>query len=301
MANRLIKDAKDLKTNELVYFRGHAKATYMSDGRTVEDAVNSISGGGSGSDMTNYYTKTEIDNKGYLTSVPSEYVTETELNNKGYATSSQLNAKQDTISDLATIRSNAEKGATALQSVPSEYVTETELNSKGYLTSIPSEYVTETELNNKGYLTSIPSEYVTETELTNKGYATTSQVNAKQDTLVSGTNIKTINGTSILGSGDIKTNKPLQTSTSTSMTLTPNVYHRNTSTTLSRLTITLGTASDDTILNEYLVEFTTRSTGTTITLPSNVKWVNGTTPTFEASTTYQISIVNNLGVVTKFK
>ena len=280
MANRTIKDAKDTKSNELIYFRGHAKATYMSDGRTVEDAINSVGTGGG--DMSNYYTKGEIDSKGYITEIPSEYVTETELNGKNYATTTQVNAKQDAISDLSTIRSGAALGATALQSVPAEYVTETELN-------------------NKGYLTSIPSEYVTETELTNKSYATTSQVNAKQDTLVSGTNIKTINGTSILGSGDIKTNKPLQTSTSTSMTLTPNVYHRNTSTSLSRLTITLGTASDDTILNEYLVEFTTRSAGTTITLPSNVKWVNGVAPTFEASTTYQISIVNNLGVVTKFK
>lgn len=98
MANRLIKDAKDAKSNELIYFRGHAKATYMSDGRTVEDAVNNMSGGGS-SDMTNYYTKAQIDAKGYLTSVPSEYVTDSELNTKGYLTS-----------------------------VPAEYVTETELN-----------------------------------------------------------------------------------------------------------------------------------------------------------------------------
>lgn len=37
-------------------------------------------------DLTDYYTKTEIDNKGYITQIPSEYVTETELNNKGYAT-----------------------------------------------------------------------------------------------------------------------------------------------------------------------------------------------------------------------
>ena len=281
MANRIIKDAKDTKSNELIYFRGHAKATYMSDGRTVEDAINSV-GTGSGADMSNYYTKGEIDNKGYLTSIPSEYVTETELNGKGYATTTQVNAKQDAISDLSTIRSGAALGATALQSVPAEYVTETELN-------------------NKGYLTSIPSEYVTETELTNKGYATTSQVNAKQNTLVSGTNIKTINGTSILGSGDIKTNKPLQTSTSTSMSLTPNVYYRNTNTNLATLTITLGSVTDSTILNEYLVEFTTRSAGTTVQLPSSVKWVNGVTPTFEASTTYQISIVNNLGVVSKFK
>ena len=98
MANRIIKDAKDAKSNELIYFRGHAKATYMSDGRTVEDAINSAGTGGS-ADMSNYYTKAQVDAKGYLTSVPSEYVTETEMNNKGYLTS-----------------------------VPSEYVTESELN-----------------------------------------------------------------------------------------------------------------------------------------------------------------------------
>ena len=219
MANRLIKDAKDLQTNELVYFRGHAKATYMSDGRTVEDAVNNMSSGSgssSGADMSNYYTKSQIDAKGFITGIPAEYVTETELNSKGYLTSHQ-------------------------------------------------------------------------------------DISGKQDKLVSGTNIKTVNGTSILGSGNINTNKPLQTSTSTSMALNPNVYYRNTSTSLSRLTIKLNTETDSTILNEYLVEFTTRSSGTTITLPSSVKWANGETPTFEASTTYQISIVNNLGIVTKFK
>lgn len=98
MANRIIKDAKDVKSNELIYFRGHAKATYMSDGRTVEDAINSVGTGG-GADMSNYYTKAQVDAKGYLTSIPSEYVTETEINNKGYLTS-----------------------------VPSEYVTQSELN-----------------------------------------------------------------------------------------------------------------------------------------------------------------------------
>lgn len=98
MANRKIKDAQDLTTNELIYFRGHAKATYMSNGATVEDAINNLSEG-SGADMSNYYTKAQIDAKGYLTSVPSEYVTETEMNNKGYLTS-----------------------------VPSEYITESELN-----------------------------------------------------------------------------------------------------------------------------------------------------------------------------
>lgn len=39
MATRKIKDAKDLSTNELIYFKGHAQATYMSNGETVEEAI----------------------------------------------------------------------------------------------------------------------------------------------------------------------------------------------------------------------------------------------------------------------
>jgi hypothetical protein len=36
---RKVKDAVDLATNEKIYFKGHAKATYLSDGRNVEDAL----------------------------------------------------------------------------------------------------------------------------------------------------------------------------------------------------------------------------------------------------------------------
>ena len=54
MATRKIKDAKDLATNELIYFKGHAKATYMSDGRTVEDAINNIPIGGEGDYITDF-------------------------------------------------------------------------------------------------------------------------------------------------------------------------------------------------------------------------------------------------------
>ena len=121
-----------------------------------------------------------------LQSVPDTYATEEWVNSQGFlkehqdisnlATKDELNAKQDVISDLQTIRSGAAKGETALQSVPSEYVTETELNNKGYLTSVPDTYALKSE---------IPD------------------ITTKQDTLVSGTNIKTINGNSLLGSGDI--------------------------------------------------------------------------------------------------
>lgn len=204
MATRKIKDAKDLSTNELIYFKGHAQATYMSDGRTVEEAVNSASGGSGGGgsiDTSNFATKTE------------------------------LAAKQDVISDIDTIRTNA-------------------ANYKGTVTSV--------------------------------------KINGQSKSPSSG----------VVDLGYV--NKKLTTSTSSSMSLSPNVYYRNTSTTLSTLTITLGSVSNSNIINEYFVEFTTRSSGTTVSLPSSVKWANGETPTFENGKTYQISIVNNLGVCTKF-
>lgn len=202
MSTRQIKDAKDLTTNELIYFKGHAQATYMSDGRTVEEAIISSTGGSGGTiDTSNLATKTE------------------------------LAQKQDIISDIDTIRTNA-------------------ANYKGTVTSVKINGVSKS-----------PSSGVVDL-----GYV----------------------------------NKQLSTSTSSSMTLSPNIYYRNTNTSLSSLTITLGSVSNSNILNEYFVEFTTRSSGTTVSLPSSIKWANGVTPTFENGKTYQISIVNNLGTYIKF-
>ena len=99
-----------------------------------------------------YITESELNSKGYLTSIPGEYVTESELNNKGYLTQHQdISGKQDVISDLDSIRSGANKGATALQAVPSEYVTEEELNAKDFATKSDVDGVNSqiTDINNK--------------------------------------------------------------------------------------------------------------------------------------------------------
>ena len=122
---------------------------------------------------------------------------------------------------------------------------------------------------------------------------------SKQDALVSGTNIKTINGKSLMGGGDISIGvKELITFDTSSITLSPNIYYRKTNQS-GTLDISLSSETSG-VLNEYLVEFTTSATGTTIILPNTIKWANGETPTFDAGTTYQISIVNNLGVCIKF-
>ena len=114
MSNRKVKDAVDTTTNELIYFKGHAKSTYMSDGATVEDVIKNMSVSSVENtqvDLSSYYTKNEIDSMGFLRE-------------------DDIVSKQDIISDLDTIRSNAELGSTALQSVPEEYVTETELQTE---------------------------------------------------------------------------------------------------------------------------------------------------------------------------
>lgn len=51
----------------------------------------------------------------------------------------------------------------------------------------------------------------------------------------------------------------------------------------------------------YSFEFTSGSSAPTLTLPNDVKWANGTIPTWEANTTYHISIVNNCAVCASFK
>ena len=53
-----------------------------------------------------------------------------------FVSEKEIAKKQDVISDLAIIRSNAAKGATALQSVPEEYITEMELINKNYATRV---------------------------------------------------------------------------------------------------------------------------------------------------------------------
>ena len=101
--------------------------------------------------------------------------------------------------------------ATELYQPVGNYATKTELNSKldvetynqekaSFLTAVPSEYITETELEEKDYITSTEA---SETYQPKGNYATLAQVQAKQDQLVSGVNIKTVNGANLLGEGDI--------------------------------------------------------------------------------------------------
>lgn len=171
MSSRKIKDAKDLSTNELIYFKGHAKATYMSDGTTVEDVINNIN-----------------------------------------------------VSGGTSVTIDSSMSSTSTNPVQNNVI--------------------------KSYI-------------------------------------------------DSNCNIPTETTTASSKSLTANKYCKWTNTPTS-ITITLATPSNTSILNNYMFEFTASSSGCTLSVPSTIKWINGTAPSIEAGKTYQISIINNLATVAKF-
>ena len=179
-------------------------------------------------DLSNYYNKGEVDTKlstkvdlstynsdkstFALKSEISDMATQTWVTSQGYLTSHQdisnLATKQEVTEGLATKQN---KGDYATKSELANKADKTEIptniseliNDSGYITSIPSEYITETELTGMGYATTTDlGNYVT-TSTANSTFATKTELDSKQETLISGTNIKTVNGTSLLGSGDI--------------------------------------------------------------------------------------------------
>lgn len=80
----------------------------------------------------------------------------------------------------------------------------------------------------------------------------------------------------------------------------PNVFY-DLGTLSGNTTFAFATASDNTIENEWMFEFTTPSTAPTITWPNAITgWSGGTAPTISASKTYQVSVLNGLGVIAEF-
>lgn len=149
----------------------------------------------------------------YLTSIPEEYVTDSELSAKGYATTSQLSSKLDVStynSEKANFATKDELNSKADTSAIADMATQTWVQGQGYLTEVPSNYVTDSELTEALANKQDKGDYALKSDLNNlatkeelAAKADASALSAKQDTLVSGTNIKTINGETILGEGDI--------------------------------------------------------------------------------------------------
>lgn len=197
--------------------------------------------------------------------------------------SSVLAGKQDTISDLATIRTNAEKGATALQSY-----TETD---PVYIADKP----------NIALKTEIP-------DISN--LATKAEIAGKQDTIADLATIRTNankGATALQSESDpiymadkpsiaLKTAIVTETEGSASYTISPNVLTKL-GILASSVTLSLDISKEESrVTNIYDIIFTTPANAPSITWPEGITWIGGSAPTIAGEKTYEISIMNNLAI-----
>jgi hypothetical protein len=128
------------------------------------------------------------------------------------------------------------------------------------------------------------------------------------DIIITESDVKTINGQSLIGSGDITISGGSSSgsgaysevnhgTSDTTFTLTPNTFHVWDE--VANLTLTLGSETAG-VANEYLFQFTSGATATTLSLPSDLKWANDAAPTIAENMIYQVSILKGLASVLEF-
>lgn len=197
--------------------------------------------------------------------------------------SSVLAGKQDTISDLATIRTNAEKGATALQS---------------YTETDPIYTADKPNLALKSEIPDI------------SGLATKTEVASKQDTISDLETIRTNankGATALQSESDpvymadkpsiaLKTSIVTETEGLASYAISPNVLTKL-GTLASSVTLSLDISKEEReVTNIYDIIFTTPTNAPSITWPEGISWIGGSAPTIAGGKTYEVSIMNNLAI-----
>lgn len=278
-------DAKINGINTLTIEAG-TNITLDQEGSTL--TINSTGGSGGTSDYTDLTNKPSINNV-ILSGNKS-------LNDLGiqpagnYALESEIPTKtSDLTNDSGFITSYTETDPTVPSHVKN--ITQANITSWNNKSDFSGNY---NDLTNKP---TIPSE-VTETTVSNWGF--TKNIGTITGITMNGASKGTSGvvdlGTVITSHQDIsgKANKisVVQTSTST-IEINPNTFYKFGE--VSSLNITLAAITDTSVLNEFMFEFVSGTTATTLTLPDTIKWLE--TPTIEANKTYQCSIVNNIGIL----
>lgn len=197
--------------------------------------------------------------------------------------SSVLAGKQDTISDLATIRTNAEKGATALQS---------------YTETDPIYTADKPNLALKSEIPDI------------SGLATKTEVAGKQDAIADLDTIRTNankGATALQSESDpvymadkpsiaLKTAIVTETEGNASYAISPNVLTKL-GTLASSVTLSLDRSKEESgVTNIYDIIFITPTNAPSITWPEGISWIGDSAPTIAGGKTYEVSIMNNLAI-----
>lgn len=184
-----------------------------------------------------------------------------------------LSGKEDTISDLADIRSGAALGATALQSY-----TETDPTVPAWAKQSTKPSYTAAEVGALPENTAIPSASTDTPQMDGTGAAGSASTYAKGDHVHPSDTSREARVTTVShGTSD------------TTFALTPNVLH--TWGTINSLTLTLASGSS-TYVDGYWFKFTTGSNFTELVMPSGVNWV--VEPAIESGKTYEVMIVDGL-------
>lgn len=131
------------------------------------------------------------------------------------------------------------------------------------------------------------------------------QIAAKQERLVSGTNIKTINGESVLGEGNIEIKggggaaypRVNLTVDDTYYTLSPNTFYVWDAVG-DPLEISLGDEIEG-VMNEYVFQFTAGVGVVSLILPDTIRWVEDGIYAIVPGCTYRVSIINGFAKMTK--
>ncbi len=317
MATRQIKDAKDLSTNELIYFKGHAQATFMSDGRTVEEAINSASGNIDTSNFPQYDYQEAITTQGINNGNGATYA----IPGSDIADGGEYDDTFALKSDIPNTDEFVKFDNSPTKQITLDALQGDEYGSYLYLDRYGIEFYTgdgngSIYINNLGDGTKFLSD--------DGSYKTISSgatdLSQKQDTLVSGTNIKTINSTSLLGSGNIAITDTknltysLNNSTSGTVTLLPNVciYMPNPLTGKLAINACATISSNNADLIESRICFRMPDNAALPAIQFNgvaIRWAGGNAPTFEADFTYEVSLfypsnansVGPMGVCVGFK
>lgn len=230
MSTRKIKDGK--VDGEKVYFKGHAQATYMSDGRTVEGAISELQSGNNSSGDA-YYLDCGTD----------------------------LSVTEGTI-DL----SEWDKLASA------RIIT---LRFGGF---IYASFRRSTTVFNRTLSTTFISHF-------DNGILDLLFVSFQKES-------DSI-AWAIENSKDPMNAYPKSSISLTVYTISPNIFY------VWDEVASLDLSFAEEIpyfANEYTFQFTSGTTPTSLTLPDTIQWVNGA-PNIEANKTYQVSIVNNIGLI----
>lgn len=211
--------------------------------------------------------------------------------------SKQLSGKQDTISDLSTIRSGAAAGATAVQ--PSDLATVATSGSYNDLLNKPTIPAAQVQSDwNEADNTKV--DYI-------KNKPTIPDVSGKADKVVGATNGDfaglDANG-NLTDSGkkasDFATPIPVVDASTIPASMEPNKLYKYG--TLSGDTVfpSLATPTDQSRANVYWWKFTTPASTINVQMPSSITiWNGGQAPTIDPSTTYEITVEDGFGTCIK--